>query len=80
MKTLKSFNEMYGTVTLFMKDLNNGDMITRDIDISNLTLGGNLIMLNAPNQHRRDIESWIKERGNAQHDTKLELIDYKINR
>jgi len=80
MKKLKSFNEMYGTVTLFMKDLNNGDMITRDIDISNLTLGGNLIMLNAPNQHRRDIESWIEERGNAQHDTKLELIDFKINR
>jgi len=69
------------TVTLNMQDLYTGESISRTIDGSNaMTSGSECWELRGENSQRDSLERWISERGNEQHNTTLELIDWTINK
>ena len=62
-------------VELKMKDLLNGVVVTRTIDLSNIFTG------NKPATKENQIvllNRWIEERGNNQHETLLELISFEV--
>lgn len=70
-----------GTVTLTMKDLNKGKEIERTIDKTcAMSSGSECWELRGLNDQRKRLESWIAERGNEQHNTTLELVDWRINK
>lgn len=73
------------SVILKMNDLFNEKQVEREIDISNLYVPNYNAPLNfehdilgTPEQQRKNLEQWIKERGNQQHDTLLELVSWEI--
>ena len=68
------------TVTLVMTDLLNDKQVERTIDIINaMSNGSECWELKGVESQRSNLESWIEERGNAQHDTMLELNSWTIN-
>ena len=73
------------TIELTMKDELKNVTVIRNIDISNAMVNdtqaafgweGQKIGTDA--QIKNNLNEWIKERGNAQHDTLLTLLYYKI--
>ena len=68
------------TVTLIMNDILNETTVTRTIDALNAYSNGSVCWeLQGENEQRRNLENWIKERGNEQHDTLLELVSWSFN-
>jgi len=75
------------TVTLNMWDELNEVNIDRTIDGSNLmvnnvnaSIGWECHIKGNDEQIKNNLEKWIEDRGNDQHDTILTLIDWKINK
>lgn len=69
------------TVTLNMKDLLNGGQIERTIDATNAYSSGDIAWeLRTESEQRKNLENWILERGNKQHDTILELVSWNFNK
>ncbi len=64
------------TVTLTMRDLLNGTIVTRTIDASNAIKSTQWDKRFDPNIQEENLNNWINERGNEQHDTLLELISW----
>ena len=68
------------TVTLTMNDLLNETTVTRTIDALNAYSSGSVCWeLKGENEQRRNLENWIEERGNDQHDTLLDLVSWTFN-
>jgi uncharacterized protein YpmB len=68
------------TVTIKMNDLLNEKIVIRTIDASNVySSGSHYWVLKGENEQRKNIENWINQRGNEQHDTLLELISWELN-
>lgn len=73
------------TVTIQMTDLLSGLDVERTIDLSNVIVSDNSVfnfechVVGNEEQQRKCIETWISERGNEQHNTILELKNWKIN-
>tara|TARA_R110000796_G_scaffold34373_4_gene88858 strand:- start:7093 stop:7314 length:222 start_codon:yes stop_codon:yes gene_type:complete len=71
---------MLNTVTLTMTDELTETKVERTIDITNAMASGTVCWeLRGPNNQRENLENWIKERGNQQHDTILTLDTWKLN-
>lgn len=75
------------TVTLKMWDEFNEVNIERTIDGSNLmvnntdaSFGWECHKVGTNEQIERNLNLWISERGNEQHETLLTLVSWKINR
>ncbi len=75
------------TVTLVMFDEFNLINVERTIDGSNLMvndssapLGWECHKIGTNEQIENNLNKWISERGNEQHDTLLTLVSYKINK
>jgi hypothetical protein len=75
------------TVTLNMYDELNEKNVSRTIDGSNLMVnntdalqGWECNKIGTNPQIENNLNVWISERGNDQHDTLLTLTDWKINR
>ena len=69
------------TVTLKMNDLLNGKEVVRTIDATNVYSSGNETwVLRGELEQRKNLQRWIMERGNEQHDTILELVSWKLNK
>tara|TARA_R110002050_G_scaffold136912_3_gene260209 strand:+ start:388 stop:621 length:234 start_codon:yes stop_codon:yes gene_type:complete len=75
------------TVTLKMFDELNEVEVIRKIDGSNLLVNDNNAALDMEchkigtnKQIEKNLNTWISERGNQQHDTLLTLISWKINK
>jgi len=68
------------TVTLQMKDLFTEASVERTIDISNISVYDGVCnrVLTNPEKIISNLNEWIQERGNEQHNTILELISYSI--
>jgi hypothetical protein len=73
------------TIELTMKDELKNVTVIRNIDISNAmvndteaALGWEGQKIGTDAQIKNNLNEWIKERGNAQHDTILTLLYYKI--
>lgn len=68
------------TVTLKMNDLLNETTIERTIDATNAYSNGSITWeLKGENEQRENLERWINERGNDQHETILELTSWSFN-
>ena len=66
-------------VELTMLDKNTGEQVIRTIDKSNAFSSGSVCWeLKGKEDQRKNLESWIKERGNEQHNTTLELISWRF--
>jgi hypothetical protein len=66
-------------VTLKMEDIFTGETITRTICASNAYTNGNVCWEKRDEKsQRQQLERWIKERGNEQHDTQLALISWEF--
>lgn len=61
-------------VTLKMIDLLTEEEVVRTIDISNAFTGNEL----KKDKVRENLEEWIENRGNSQHETFLELISWEL--
>lgn len=76
----------FGTVVrVKMQDLATEEFITRDIDVSNITvanpnatLDNEHHILGTKEQQEKGLLNWIRYRGNEQHDTWLDLIEWAI--
>ena len=63
-------------VMLTMEDP-KGNEIVRTISAINAYSSGSVCWeLRGPSEQRKNLESWISERGNGQHNTKLKLISW----
>ena len=62
-------------VTLKMIDLLTEEEVVRTIDVSNAFTGEDLKEDNV----RKNLEEWIENRGNDQHETFLELVSWDFN-
>ena len=72
---------MNATVTLIMLDELTNQIVNRTIDITNAMCNIHPCWtLRTKEDQRRNLERWIDERGNAQHDTLLTLQSWTINR
>lgn len=61
-------------VTLEMTDQLTGEKVTRTIDKTNAMSSGSVCWeMRGPNEQRKNLERWISERGNEQHDALLQL-------
>jgi len=64
-----------------MKDLLSDETITRTIDALNAYSNGSVCWeLRGENEQRKQLERWINERGNDQHNTYLELISWTFEK
>jgi hypothetical protein len=69
------------TVTLKMNDLLNGKIIERTIDAVNAYSNGAVCWeLKGKNEQGENLNRWISERGNDQHETILELISWEFSK
>lgn len=67
-------------VTLKMKDEMSGQVVTRTIDAINaMDSSYPCWELKDKNSQRKNLERWIAERGNDQHETILTLIEWKFH-
>lgn len=68
------------SVTLQMKDLLNDTTIERTIDITNAYSNGSVCWeLRGRLEQADNLNRWINERGNDQHETILELVSWSFN-
>jgi hypothetical protein len=68
------------SVTLQMKDLLNDTTIERTIDITNAYSNGSVCWeLRCRLEQADNLNRWINERGNDQHETILELVSWSFN-
>ena len=74
------------SVTIFMQDELNGNKVERTIDGSNLmvadnsTFGWECNKIGTSEEIESNLNNWIKERGNQQHETLLTLEGWRINK
>jgi hypothetical protein len=67
-------------VTLNMIDLMTSNKVTRTIDITNaMSTGGQTWELKDEQNQRANLEQWINERGNQQHETTLLLESWSFS-
>jgi len=67
-------------VTLKMQDQLTGKIVTRTIDATNaMTSGSNCWELREKSEQEKNLNNWIQERGNAQHEADLVLISWEFN-
>lgn len=71
------------TVTLFMTDLLTSEAVERTIDISNVYVPCSETCMQkkaeTEERQREQLERWIKERGNEQHEALLVLDRWTVN-
>jgi len=68
------------TVTLKMQDELNEVEVSRTIDISNIMVAGSgVLVIGTEEQQRDQLNRWINERGNDQHNTILTLLSWEVN-
>ncbi len=68
------------TVTLIMTDILEEKTVERTIDAVNAySSGSDSYELKSEAEQRANLERWISERGNQQHDTLLDLISWTFN-
>lgn len=66
-------------VKLTMKDLFSEEVVERTIDGTNAMKNGSVSWeLGNKEEQRESLNRWINERGNSQHETILELIDWEL--
>lgn len=66
-------------VILTLKDLFTNEVITRTIDATNAYSNGAVCWeLGDEEAQRANLERWVTERGNAQHETILELTSWEF--
>ena len=67
------------TIVINMKT-KQGKLVRREIDISNFARheGGTAVVETEPRKQRAILQDWIDTRGNVQHETVLQLIDWFI--
>lgn len=66
-------------VTLKMIDIFTEQEVVRTIDATNAySNGGFGWMLQGEDEQRQNLENWISERANDQHDTTLDLISWEF--
>ena len=69
------------TVTLQMNDLLNECTVERTIDATNAYSNGSVCWeLKGKEEQKENLERWISERANQQHDTILELSSWEFNK
>ena len=69
-----------GVAILNMTDLNTGKDHSREIDISNaMSNGAECWELRGEGEQRKNLERWIKERGNEQHSTGSNKANLLLN-
>lgn len=69
------------TVTLKMNDLLNGVEVERTIDAINAFSSGSFCWeLKSEKEQKENLNKWINERGNEQHETILELVSFEFNK
>lgn len=69
------------TVTLNMTDLMTDEKVSRTIDIVNaMSNGQECWELRNETEQRKNLENWISDRGNEQHNTILMLNTWTLNR
>ena len=67
-------------VTLNMIDLMTSNKVTRTIDITNaMSTGGETWELKDEQNQRANLEQWINERGNQQHEATLLLESWDFS-
>ena len=70
---------MGGNVTITMTN-STGETVVRTIDSTNAkTSGSECWELRGEGEQRSRLESWIRERGNAQHKTILTLVSWTFS-
>lgn len=68
------------TVTLIMTDELNEMKVERTIDATNAYSNGDICWeLKDESEQRKNLERWISERGNQQHETILTLNSWRFN-
>lgn len=68
------------TVTVTMMDELTGEEVVRTIDATNAYSSGSVCWeLKGKEQQRKNLNRWITERANEQHNTLLTLLDWKFN-
>lgn len=68
------------TVTLQMNDQITGENVVRTIDATNAYSNGyECYELRGENEQRQNLENWISERANDQHNTILSLISWSFS-
>ena len=68
------------TVTLNMIDELTGENVSRTIDCINAMTSGSIWWeLRGEDEQRKNLNRWISERGNEQHNTMLSLISWSFN-
>ena len=68
------------TVTVTMIDELTGKEVVRTIDATNAYSNGSECWeLRGENEQRTNLENWINERANEQHNTILSLISWNFN-
>jgi hypothetical protein len=68
------------TVTLQMIDELTGKTVSRTIDAINAYSNGDYCWeLKGENEQRKNLNKWILERGNQQHETILTLVSWSFN-
>jgi hypothetical protein len=68
------------TVTLKMIDELTGENVSRTIDATNAFTSGSVCWeLRGEQDQRKNLNRWILERGNSQHNTILSLISWSFN-
>ena len=70
-------------VMLVMRDTITGETVTRTIDSTNAMEADNKGFtrgwkIGTVESQRTNLETWIRERGNSQHDAILDLIDWVL--
>lgn len=69
---------MNGHVTITLKELKTGRVVSREIDITNIIDWDTMRPVPTLQSQEIKLNEWIKERGEDQHDSKLELIHWDI--
>lgn len=68
------------TVTLQMIDELTGETVSRTIDATNAYSNGEYCWeLKSENEQRKNLNDWILDRGNQQHETILTLVSWSFN-
>lgn len=69
----------YISIKLTLKELNTGRIVVREIDGSNFIMeDGEIAMTRA--EQECEILFWMDARGEEQHNSKLDLIEYEVVR
>lgn len=68
------------TVTVNMKDAFTGKAVTREIDITSImNCRNDGFFLGTELEQKENLECWIEERANEQHETFLDLVSWEIH-